>query len=129
MQKLLIYLVLPLKILCLTSVTIIWEITQIIFLHNYNWPFIKGKKNSKLWTSLVVVEKYEAREKSKNGNLYEGLLKLTNSLQHKTINNFLTIDFKSRLQPYLHVARVGIKKKLYISIRKQLWFVRKEFIK
>jgi hypothetical protein len=29
---------------------------------------------------------------------------LANSLQHKTINNFLIIVFKTRLQRYLHVA-------------------------
>jgi hypothetical protein len=42
---------------------------------------------------------------------YERLLKLANSLQHKTINSFLTIIFKYGLQPYLHVARASMKKK------------------
>jgi hypothetical protein len=42
---------------------------------------------------------------------YEILLMLANSLQHKTIDNFLTIIFKTRLQPYLCVAIVGMKKK------------------
>ncbi len=32
---------------------------------------------------------------------YERLLKLANSLQHVTINSFLTTIFKSRLQPYM----------------------------
>jgi hypothetical protein len=38
---------------------------------------------------------------------YDRLLKLANSLQHKTMNSFLTIVFKSRLQPYLCVATQG----------------------
>jgi hypothetical protein len=41
---------------------------------------------------------------------YEKLLKLANSLQHKTTYNFLTIIFKSKSQPYLHVATTGMKK-------------------
>jgi hypothetical protein len=55
---------------------------------------------------------------------YERLLKLANSLQHKTTNNFLTTTFKSKLQPYLHVG----KEKLCSNIRKQHWFVKKEFL-
>jgi hypothetical protein len=42
---------------------------------------------------------------------YERLLKLTNSLQHTTINGFLTTIFKSKLQPYLCVAITGMKRK------------------
>jgi hypothetical protein len=42
---------------------------------------------------------------------YERLLKLTNSLQHKTINSFLTIVFEFGLQPYLHVATTCMKRK------------------
>jgi hypothetical protein len=42
---------------------------------------------------------------------YEKLLKLANSLQHKTIDRFLTIIFRYGLQPYLHVATVGMKRK------------------
>jgi hypothetical protein len=42
---------------------------------------------------------------------YERLLKLANSLQHKTIDSFLTIVFRSGLQPYLHVAAVSMKRK------------------
>jgi hypothetical protein len=42
---------------------------------------------------------------------YEKLLKLANSLQHKTTYNFLTIIFRSRVQPYLRVATAGMKKK------------------
>ncbi len=42
---------------------------------------------------------------------YEILLKLANSLQHKTKNSFLTIIFRSGLQPYLHVATIGMKRK------------------
>jgi len=41
---------------------------------------------------------------------YERLLKLVNSLQHKTIDNFLTIIFIYGLQPYLHVATIGMKR-------------------
>jgi hypothetical protein len=42
---------------------------------------------------------------------YERVLKLANNLQHKTTNGFLIIVFKSRLQPYLHVPTIGMKKK------------------
>jgi hypothetical protein len=42
---------------------------------------------------------------------YERLLKLANGLQHKTTNSFLTTIFKSRLQPYLCVATIGMKRK------------------
>jgi hypothetical protein len=41
---------------------------------------------------------------------YEKILKLTNSLQHKTTNNFLIIVFKSKLQPYLHVTIASMKR-------------------
>jgi hypothetical protein len=41
---------------------------------------------------------------------YERLLKLANSLQHRTIDNFLTTIFRSRLQPYLHVTTIGMKR-------------------
>jgi hypothetical protein len=41
---------------------------------------------------------------------YEILLKLANNLQHITTNSFLITIFKSRLQPYLHVATICMKK-------------------
>jgi hypothetical protein len=41
---------------------------------------------------------------------YERLLKLANSLQHKTTNSFLTIVFRFGLQPYLLVAIIGMEK-------------------
>ncbi len=41
---------------------------------------------------------------------YEKLLKLANSLQHMIIDNFLTIIFKSGLQPYMCVTTKGKKK-------------------
>jgi hypothetical protein len=41
---------------------------------------------------------------------YERLLKLTNSLQHRIINNFLIIIFIFGLQPYLHVTTAGMKR-------------------
>jgi hypothetical protein len=41
---------------------------------------------------------------------YERLLKLANNLQHMIIDSFLTIVFKSGLQPYLCVTIIGIKK-------------------
>jgi len=50
------------------------------------------------------------------------LLKLANSFQHKTTNNFLTIILKYGLQPYLHITTCMKRK------RKQLWFVNKEFL-
>jgi len=37
--------------------------------------------------------KNEVGEEWKNGSLFERLLKLANSLQHKTTDNFLTIIF------------------------------------
>jgi hypothetical protein len=51
------------------------------------------------------------QEKNKRVEVYyERLLKLANSLQHRTIDNFLTTIFRSRLQPYLHVVIVGMKR-------------------
>ncbi len=41
---------------------------------------------------------------------YERLLKLANSFQHMTTNSFLTIVFRSGLQPYLHVATTCMKR-------------------
>ncbi len=41
---------------------------------------------------------------------YEKILKLINSLQQKTIDSFLTIIFRSKLQPYLCVVIKGMKK-------------------
>jgi hypothetical protein len=41
---------------------------------------------------------------------YERLLKLVNSLQHKTINIFLTIAFRFGIQPYLCVSTTSMKK-------------------
>jgi hypothetical protein len=42
---------------------------------------------------------------------YERLLKLANNFQHITTNSFLTNVFKCGLQPYLHVATAGMKRK------------------
>jgi hypothetical protein len=42
---------------------------------------------------------------------YEILLKLANSLQHKTINSFSTIVLRSELQPYMSVTIIDMKKK------------------
>ncbi len=42
---------------------------------------------------------------------YERLLKLANSLKHKTTHNFLTIVFKFGLQPYQHVVITSMKRK------------------
>jgi hypothetical protein len=41
---------------------------------------------------------------------YEKLLKLANTLQHKTINSFLTTIFRYGLQLYLHVATIGMNR-------------------
>jgi hypothetical protein len=41
---------------------------------------------------------------------YERLLKSANILQHKTINSFLTTIFRYKLQPYLCVTTIGMKK-------------------
>jgi len=45
------------------------------------------------------------------GVYYERLLKLANSLQHRTTDSFLTIVFRSKLQPYLRVATTCMKRK------------------
>ncbi len=41
---------------------------------------------------------------------YERLLKLANSLKHRTIDSFKTIVFLSRLQPYLRVTTTCMKR-------------------
>jgi hypothetical protein len=66
--------------------------------------------NLEWWTSLFVTKEHEAKEEWKGGHYYERLLKLTNSLQHRIINNFLTPIFRSRLQPYLCVTTIGMKR-------------------
>jgi len=46
---------------------------------------------------------------------YERLLKLANNLQHRTIDSFLNIVFRSKLQSYLCVATTGMKKKNLVA--------------
>ncbi len=58
---------------------------------------------------------------------YEILLKLVNSLKHKTTHNFLTIVFKYGLQPYQHVATTSMKKKT-LEEQKELALVCEEGI-
>jgi hypothetical protein len=41
---------------------------------------------------------------------YERLLKLVNSLERRTIDSFLTIIFKSRIQPYMRGTTIGMKR-------------------
>jgi len=53
MQKLLICLVLPFEILCLTSVTITWEITHIVLLKNCSKLFVKGIKKFKMMNKFT----------------------------------------------------------------------------
>jgi hypothetical protein len=51
------------------------------------------------------------QEKNERAEVYyERLLKLANSLKHKTTNSFLIIVFRSRLQPYLRVTTINMKK-------------------
>ncbi len=50
------------------------------------------------------------QEKNERVEVYYERLKLTNSLQHVTINGFITIIFKSRLQPYTRITTLGMKK-------------------
>jgi hypothetical protein len=57
---------------------------------------------------------------------YERLLKLANSLKHKTTHNFLTIVFKSGLQPYQHVT-TNMKRKT-LEEQKELALVCEEGI-
>jgi hypothetical protein len=53
--------------------------------------------------------KHEKNERVKD--YYERLLKLTKRLQHRIIDNFLTIVFTFRLQPYMRVAATSMKRK------------------
>ncbi len=110
MQKLLMYSIFPLETLCLTSVTIIWEITQILFLQNCSWFFEKGTEKFRMMNKLHEVEKHEQEKNKKMEIYYDRLLKLANNLQHKTINSFFIIIFKSGLQPYMCVPTIGLKK-------------------
>jgi hypothetical protein len=51
--KILICLVLPLNILCLIGVTTTWEITQVVFLQNYSYLFVKGTKKFRMMGKLT----------------------------------------------------------------------------
>jgi hypothetical protein len=65
------------------------------------------KRYKKVQNDEQVYLQLKNMKHEKNGRMevyYEILLKLANSLQHKTIYNFLTIVFGYGLQPYLHVA-------------------------
>ncbi len=104
------YSIFPLETLCLTSVTIIWEITQILFLQNCSWFFEKGTEKFRMMNKLHVVEKHEQEKNKRMEIYYDRLLKLANNLQHKTINSFFIIIFKSGLQPYMCVPTIGLKK-------------------
>ncbi len=59
---------------------------------------------------------------------YERLLKLAYSFQHKTINSFLVVVFKSGLQSYLCVA-TSMKKKTLHQHKEATLVVKKEFLK
>jgi hypothetical protein len=63
-----------------------------------NKCIFKALKNLKQ-ESTQIVEVY-----------YERLLKLADSLQTPTTNNFFTIVFQSRLQTYLHITMMGMKR-------------------
>jgi len=41
---------------------------------------------------------------------YDRLLKLIDDLQHMTIDSFRIVVFRFGLQPYLHVATIGMKR-------------------
>ncbi len=41
---------------------------------------------------------------------YECILKLTNCLQHQVDDSLLTIFFQTRLQPYVLITMVGMKR-------------------
>jgi hypothetical protein len=58
---------------------------------------------------------------------YERLLKLANSLQHKTTYSFETIVFRFGFQPYLHVKTTSIKEKT-LQQHKETTLVREERI-
>ncbi len=62
-------------------------------------------------TSLLIVEKHEAWEEWKSGSLLYILFKSANNLQHKIIDSFLTIVFRTGLQPYMCVITTSMKKK------------------
>jgi hypothetical protein len=72
----------------------------------YKW-FIIFQNDEQLYLQLKNMKE----EKNERVEVYyDRLLKLANSLQHRTIDNFLIIIFRYRLQPYLHVAIVGMKR-------------------
>ncbi len=51
------------------------------------------------------------QEKNERVEVYhQRLLKLATSFQHNTTNSFLIIVFRSGLQPYLHVATIGMER-------------------
>jgi hypothetical protein len=54
-------------------------------------------------------------------------LKLANNLQHRTTNSFLTTILKFGLQPYLHVATIGMKRET-LQQHKELALVYEEGI-
>jgi hypothetical protein len=51
------------------------------------------------------------QRKNEKVEVYYEILKLANSLQHITTNNFQIIIFRFGLQPYFHVAIVDMKRK------------------
>jgi hypothetical protein len=74
------------------------------------------KKFKTLQNDEQVYLKLKNMQHEKNERVevyYERLLKLANSLQHTTTNNFLTIVFRSRLQPYLHVTIASMKREFF----------------
>lgn len=59
---------------------------------------------------MYAIKEYEVGiNRTDKGVLYKRLLKLVNSLQTPTIDNFLTIMFQSRLQFYLPIATARMK--------------------
>ncbi len=68
----------------------------------------KSSNNEQVYLQLKNMK----QEKNERMEVYhERLLKLANSLQHKTINSFSTIVLRSELQPYMSVTIIDMKKK------------------
>jgi len=59
----------------------------------YNWNQNFKKLNLNIELEIFIKQEHEVGEKWKGGSFYKRLLKLINSLQHKTTNTFLTIIF------------------------------------
>jgi hypothetical protein len=61
------------------------------------------------WIGIHAIEDVQTRPHGKNGGLLWTFDELTNNLQIKTTNSFLTTMFKFDLQPNLRITTIGCK--------------------